>query len=51
MITNGICKESCSISMNELTFLEISYYNFFGNIKNGQMVFLNKIAQNVINIF
>jgi len=51
MQQKGIWKESCPISLKNLKFLEISHYDFAGERQEGRMVVLDKVAENVINIF
>jgi hypothetical protein len=51
MIKAGVWSQSCPVSLDRLKLLRISYYDFAGDIKEGQMVVLDKLASNVIEIF
>lgn len=47
----SIWTQECPVRIEQLRLLEISYYNFLGNIVVGQLVVLDKIAENVLKIF
>ena len=43
--------QECPVAIERLKLLEISHYSFFNNIETGQLVVLDKIAENVLKIF
>lgn len=47
----SIWTQECPVRIEQLRLLEISHYNFLGNIVVGQLVVLDKIAENVLKIF
>lgn len=52
MIEKGVWSDTCPIPLERLNILHLSYYNFDGKIKkDGKMVVLDIISENVINIF
>jgi hypothetical protein len=51
MTSKGIWSNDCPVPMSRLKLLELSHYNFAKNIKLGQMIVLDKVAESVTSIF
>ena len=51
MLSAKVWSNNCPLSLNRLRLLKVSHYNFKGQIQQGQIVVLDKIAGQVLNIF
>ncbi len=51
MQAKAIWVSDCPVALSELRLLNVSHYDFDGNIVAGQIIVLDKIAKNVISIF
>ena len=46
-----VWQSDCPISIEQLRLVEISHFNFEGNIQSGEIIVLDKLAQSVLKIF
>ncbi|MDG1436578.1 MAG: M15 family metallopeptidase [Rickettsiaceae bacterium] len=51
MIEQNVWQESCPVPIYRLKLLDVSHYNFENQISRGQLVVLDRLAQNVLDIF
>jgi len=47
----NVWQSDCPISIEQLRLVEISHFNFEGNIQSGEIIVLDKLAQSVLKIF
>ena len=47
----NVWQSDCPISTEQLRLVEISHFNFEGNIQSGEIIVLDKLAQSVLKIF
>lgn len=51
MMDTSVWKEACPVSIDRLKLLEVSHYNFEGQISRGQLIVLDHLAQGALDIF
>ena len=51
MQNTSVWTKECPVQIERLKLVAISHYDFLGNIKIGQLVVLDKIAENTLKIF
>ncbi|PCJ26965.1 MAG: hypothetical protein COA94_04640 [Rickettsiales bacterium] len=51
MRSKAVWTPECPVPIEHLKLIEISHYDFAGDIKEGQMIVLDKISESVIKIF
>lgn len=51
MVDAKIWQEDCPVPINRLKLLDVSHCNFENQISSGQLIVLDKLAQNVLDIF
>ena len=51
MKAKGVWKTDCPVNLKHLKLLEISHIDFEGNIRSGEIIVLDKLAESVIRIF
>jgi len=51
MIQNGSYHKGCPVSIDKLRYITLTYKDFYGDIKKGEMIVHKDIASNVVNIF
>ena len=51
LILLEIWNESCPVPLDRLNLVNISHLDFSGNIKDGNIICLDIVAENVMNIF
>jgi hypothetical protein len=51
MKAKGVWKTDCPVNLERLKLLEISHVDFEGNIRSGEIIVLDKLAESVIRIF
>ena len=51
MKTTGVWKMGCPVTLERLKLLEISHFDFEGNIRSGEIILLDKLAESALQIF
>ena len=51
MIETEVWQISCPVSLDDLVSLKVLHYNFSGEVKTGELIIHQKIAQNALKIF